>query len=91
MLYWSVMGVFGIGMMLSQIDFVLMTLIADLLVSTFTMYKFTEHKTVDVDTYKKWNEIHINPCEKDVDSDEDGLARKDSLSVPVHDADADSS
>lgn len=78
--YWGVMGVFGLGLTLAQIDFLLIRLVADFFVSTFTVYKFMGNKTVDILKYNQWNESNL----RDVDDIEKqsksvSLAKNDSL------------
>lgn len=52
---WSVycvlMSVFSLGLMTSQLDFILIRLTADLIVNGFTTYKFMSHKKTDADRY----------------------------------------
>lgn len=50
-IYCAVMGVLGLMVALSQIDFVLIRLLADLLVNTYTNLKFMQHKTYDPAKY----------------------------------------
>lgn len=59
--YVSVMRIFDVSLMLSQIDFLIVRLAADLAVNTFTAYKFMRHKVVDRDKYNMWSEdrLHI--------------------------------
>jgi len=81
-LYWGVMGVFGLGLTLAQIDFLLIRIVADFFVSTFTVYKFMSNKTVDVEKYNQWNESDL----RDLDDIEKQLPREslskcDSLAV----------
>jgi len=57
--YCSVMSIFAISLMTSQIDFLLIRMLADLMTSTFTTYKFMRHKVVDKIKYNLWNEEHI--------------------------------
>lgn len=55
-IYVSVMSIFAIGLMTSQIDFLCMRMLADLITNTLTMYKFMKHKVVDRNKYEAWNE-----------------------------------
>jgi len=54
--YCSVMSIFAIGLMTSQIDFLIIRMLADLITSTFTTYKFMRLKVVDRAKYDHWNE-----------------------------------
>jgi hypothetical protein len=49
--YCAVMGVLGLMVALSQIDFVLIRLLADLVVNTYTNLKFMQGKTYDPAKY----------------------------------------
>lgn len=42
--YCCLMSIFSIGLLMSQIDFLLIRLLADLIVNTFTTFKFLKHK-----------------------------------------------
>jgi hypothetical protein len=55
-LYCAVMSIFAIGLMTSQIDFLIVRLSADLLTNTFTTYKFMRKKKVDNQKYQAWTE-----------------------------------
>lgn len=44
--YSHIMSVFGIALLLSQVDFLLLRILADLIVTTFAMYRFMLHKRV---------------------------------------------
>lgn len=50
-IYCAVMGVLGLMVALSQIDFVLIRLLADLLVNTYTNLKFMQNKVYDANKY----------------------------------------
>lgn len=41
------MSIFSIGLLMSQIDFLLIRLLADLVVNTFTTFKFLKNKEVN--------------------------------------------
>lgn len=47
-IYGHIMSVFGIALLLSQVDFLVIRIIADLSVTAFAMYRFMLHKTVRV-------------------------------------------
>jgi hypothetical protein len=53
-LYCRLMSVFSIFVMLSQVDFVLVGALADLLVNTYTSYRFMRGKTEDPARYWQW-------------------------------------
>jgi len=58
--YCCVMGVFALFVMLSQFDFMLVRISADLMVNIYTSYAFLRNKTVDRERYEAWlrNENH---------------------------------
>ena len=58
-IYCNVMSIFAIGLMTSQIDFLAVRMLADLLTNTFTTFKFMRHKTTDKRKYNIWNEDRI--------------------------------
>lgn len=45
-IYGHIMSVFGIALLLSQVDFLVLRVLADLIVTTFAMYRFMLHKRV---------------------------------------------
>jgi len=49
--YCGIMGVIGLMISLTQIDFVLIRLVCDLIVNLYTNYKFLRHKIYDVQKY----------------------------------------
>jgi hypothetical protein len=57
--YCSVMSIFAIGLMTSQIDFLAVRMMADLITNSFTTFKFMRHKIVDRNKYSMWNEDRI--------------------------------
>lgn len=61
--YCSVMGIFGVALIMSQIDLLLIRLLGDLIVNTFTAYKFMRHKIVDKRKYSMWNEDRLQEVE----------------------------
>jgi len=74
--YCSVMSIFAISLMTSQIDFLIVRMVADLLTNTFTTYKFMRHKIVDKGRYSLWNEenlcsVHLPSHERIVDMQEE--------------------
>lgn len=54
--YCGVMSIFAISLMTSQIDFLMVRMLADLITNTFTTYKFMRFKTVDRNKYSLWSE-----------------------------------
>lgn len=56
-LYCNIMSVFSIFLAMSQIDFVLIRMIADLTVNAYTTTKFIRHKTFCPSKYKKYTEM----------------------------------
>ena len=57
--YCGIMSIFAIGLMTSQIDFLAVRMLADLITNTFTTFKFMRHKTTDKRKYNIWNEDRI--------------------------------
>jgi hypothetical protein len=57
--YCNVMSIFAIGLMTSQIDFLAVRMLADLITNTFTCFKFMRNKVVDKAKYNMWNEDRI--------------------------------
>lgn len=57
-IYCAVMGVLGLMIALSQVDFVLIRLLADLLVNTYTNVRFMKGKTYDPSSYYRVAENH---------------------------------
>ena len=53
-IYCCVMGVFALFVMLSQFDFMLVRISADLMVNIYTSYAFLRNKTVDRERYEAW-------------------------------------
>jgi hypothetical protein len=58
--YCAIMSIFAISLMTSQIDFLIIRLMADLLTNTFTTFKFMRNKKVDKQKYLEWTEDKIN-------------------------------
>jgi hypothetical protein len=50
--YCCLMSIFSVGLLMSQIDFLLIRLIADLMVNTFTTFKFLKGKEVNFRMYE---------------------------------------
>ena len=46
------MSIFSVGLLMSQIDFLLIRLVADLTVNTFTTFKFLKGKEVNLRMYE---------------------------------------
>jgi hypothetical protein len=65
--YCGIMSIFSISLMTSQIDFLLIRMLADLITSTFTTYKFMRHKVVDRIKYSKWSEDYMQEQDPLVD------------------------
>jgi len=56
-IYCGLMSIFSIGLLMSQIDFLLIRLLADLMVNTFTTFKFLNGKEVNRRMY--YAESHL--------------------------------
>ena len=50
--YCAAMSVFSVALLTSQIDFLIIRLIADLLINSLTTWKFLKHKIVDTRLYE---------------------------------------
>ena len=50
--YCCLMSIFSVGLLMSQIDFLLIRLVADLAVNTFTTFKFLKGKEVNLRMYE---------------------------------------
>jgi len=63
-LYCCVMSVFALFVMLSQVDFLLIRICADLLVNVYTSLAFMKGKTVDPERYDAWMKMdgQIHSC-----------------------------
>jgi len=79
-IYCSVMTIFAISLITSQIDFLLIRMLADLMTSTFTTYKFMRHKVVDKIKYNLWSEEHIQDRREEGESLVD---MQDDMSQPL--------
>lgn len=55
--YCALMSIFSVGLLMSQVDFLIIRLVAELLVNTFTTFKFLQGKEVNRRMY--YNESHI--------------------------------
>jgi hypothetical protein len=62
-MYCNIMSVFSIFLAMSQIDFVLIRMIADLLVNAYTTTKFIRNKTYCPDQYKHLSEVGSDSTE----------------------------
>ena len=54
--YVNVMSIIGVALMMSQIDLLIIRMVGDLLVNTFTCFKFMRSKMVDKHKYWLWTE-----------------------------------
>ena len=55
--YCALMSIFSVGLLMSQVDFLIIRLVAELLVNTFTTFKFLQGKEVNRRLY--YSESHI--------------------------------
>jgi hypothetical protein len=60
--YTHVMSIFGIYLLFSQIDFLIIRLVADILITLLTTYWFLQHKITDEDKYLAEVQ-HVNPSD----------------------------
>lgn len=68
--YCNIMGIFNIFLSMTQIDFVLLRTVADVLMSCYTNMKFLRHKTFNHVKYKEYERGHENELQTFVISDE---------------------
>jgi len=68
-MYCNIMGVFSIFLAMSQIDFVLIRMVADLIVNTYTTKKFLRNKQFCAEKYRQFSVIE----EKEVEAAESGV------------------
>ena len=61
--YCSVMSIFGVALMMSQIDLLLIRMCADLIVNTYTSFKFMRGKCTDPVRYWVWTEDKLRELE----------------------------
>lgn len=78
-IYCAIMSIFAISLMTSQIDFLIIRLLADLLTNSFTTFKFMRHKKVDRQKYQDWTEEKISNSVilRDLQSELDPLNKSD--------------
>ena len=62
-MYCNIMSVFSIFLAMSQIDFVLIRMVADLLVNAYTTTKFIRNKTFCPEQYKHFSELGSDSTE----------------------------
>jgi hypothetical protein len=67
-MYSCTMSIFGIFLLLSQLDFMLIRMLADSVVNVYTAYSFMKHKKTNVGKYNEWKNRFENH-----DSDDDGI------------------
>lgn len=65
-LYCNAMSIFGIALVMTQIDLLLVRMLADLIVNTFTTYKFMKHKVTDRRKYWLWTEDRLREAQSEV-------------------------
>ena len=61
--YCNIMSVFSIFLAMSQIDFVLIRMFADLMVNAYTTTKFIRNKTFCPEQYKRFSETGADSTE----------------------------
>lgn len=76
--YTHIMSVFGIFLFFSQVDFLLIRMVADLLVSIVTTMWWCQNKTVDPVKYELEGNGNLG-----VDKDQEGMYDDESLLVPM--------
>ena len=68
--YCNVMSIFGVALMMSQIDMLMIRLLADLMVNTFTCFKFMKNKRTDHRRYWLWTEDPLSRINASVEMDQ---------------------
>ena len=63
--YCNARSIFGIALMMSQVDLVLMRMLADLLVNTYTCFKFMKNKSTDRHKYWLWTEDRLREAQNE--------------------------
>lgn len=63
--YCAAMHIFSVSLLISQIDFLLIRLAADLAVNTFTTHKFLRNKSTDPLRYRLWGEDRLRVVESE--------------------------
>ena len=85
-IYGHIMSVFGIFLFFSQLDFLLIRLVADLIVNHYVTYRFMANKTVDPVSYarERFSE-HV----RDVRCVDTGVKSMDDVTLLLHSDDDD--
>jgi hypothetical protein len=61
-IYGVIMSVIGMFVALTQVDFMIIRIIADLVVNSHTTYYFLRNKEVDVEQYDTWKSANNTKC-----------------------------
>ena len=81
-LYCSIMSIFSLFLMMSQIDFCIIRACADLVVNSYTTWKFIRNKKKSRKRYNKaW--YHNNANEEDSESEDDHVSLKSITKQPA--------
>jgi len=80
--YCNIMSVFSIFLAMSQIDFVIIRMLADLTVNAYTTNKFMRNKTHSPDKYRSLSDIGLDHCQ---DQGSAGETELSSLRPKQHD------
>ena len=88
-IYGVIMSVIGMFVALTQVDFMLIRILADLLVNQYTTYWFLRGKRVDANRYEQWKEASVTEltdlrCDKYVSSPSMHASKHD---LPASDTD----
>ena len=66
--YCCLMSIFSIGLLMSQIDFLLIRLFADLIVNSFTTFKFLKNKEFNQRLYYADQHVALKPADHEANS-----------------------
>ena len=67
--YCCLMSIFSIGLLMSQIDFLLIRLLADLIVNSFTTFKFLKNKEYNKRLYYTDQQVALRPDRSETNSE----------------------
>lgn len=80
--YCSLMSIFSVGLLMSQVDFLLIRLTAELIVNSYTTFKFLQGKEVNRRLY--YNESHIK-LDEERDEEDDRRKRAEEMTDVLSD------
>lgn len=69
-IYCSIMSVFSLFLMMSQVDFLIIRAFADTLVNSYTTWRFIHDKTTNKQKYEKWKNADIDDSKSETETTE---------------------